>query len=180
MPDIHDIRPPIQVGTDLTLLKWGILILLALMILTAIVILIRRRLKKRGPIQTVEALPVDLPPLDQALRTLEDLKRRVVSDTGRVYFDLTFVFRRYIGRTFGIHAVEMTTPELLDALGRLDLPSAARKDTVAFLNRADAYKFAGQTPHQGAVAEDLDLLGRLLTDLEFGRKPSQQAAKREP
>ncbi|ACN16038.1 hypothetical protein HRM2_29510 [Desulforapulum autotrophicum HRM2] len=147
MQDIHDIRPPVQVGMDPFFLKVA-LIALALMLLVCVALLVYRylRRKKSGPGTNLLMLPMPLPPLETALSELGCLDDLMVTHPRYYYFRLTEIIKRFIGKAFKIKALEMNTQELTSALREVGLDRGLFADTREFLLCADMIKYAGQVP----------------------------------
>jgi uncharacterized RDD family membrane protein YckC len=90
-----------------------------------------------------------VPPQVLAWRRLEELERsgRIGSDPPRqVIGELSEILREYLSGRYRIHALDMTTTELLEALGQVDLRGVQLTEVRDFAESGDLVKFAGLTP----------------------------------
>lgn len=84
-----------------------------------------------------------------AIRKLESLHHQKLWQSSKhklYYTSLTDILREYLERRYGVKAMEMTTPEIMDALRDIDLPAVSRDNLKLLLARADFVKFAKFTP----------------------------------
>lgn len=89
------------------------------------------------------------PPYDQAKRLLAILREEHLWEKGRdkeYYSELTDILRRYIARRFDINAMEMTSGQLLRALGAIPGLASEIPSVKAVLDTADFVKFAKMQP----------------------------------
>lgn len=166
MQDIHGIRPPVQVGFDPMLLKIILMVLGAILVLALLFFLIKTWLKKRKQPKDLKYLPAPMAPYEAALKELELLFQRQILDPRFFYFDLTAVLRRYIGRSFGINAIEMTSQEFIKSINRLDLDKGVKKEITKFMKWSDPFKYAGIIPEKDQVKEDLLLIKKMVIQIE--------------
>lgn len=154
MQDIHDIRPPIQIGFDPMLLKIILILTAGIILLTLLFFLLKKYLKKRKQPKGILYLPAPMPPYEAALKALDQLMQREKGDPRLFYFDLTAILRLYIGRSFKINAIEMTSQEFIRGLNLLDLDKEVKTDVVRFLKLCDPIKYAGIVPEKNQVKKD--------------------------
>ena len=166
MQDIHDIRPPVPVGIDPAFLKTAALIFLGIAILVLAVILLKKWLKGRRKPKDLVGIPLAPPPFEEAMTALDRLMTQEFKTPRLFYFDLTMVFRNYIGRSFSIHAVEMTSQEFSKSLTLLKMDKAVKKEILEFLTACDPIKYAGVEPGKRKVDEDLFLVRDLISKIE--------------
>ncbi len=147
MQDIHDIRPPVQVGMDPLLLRIA-LILLILFVLGCVGFLLYRYLKRRkaGNTADVLLLPLPLPPDEAALKALEALGDLMARAPRLYYFRLTGIVKRFIGKQFHLGAPEMTTQEFVLSIRSLGIDKGLLADAREFLLFSDTIKYAGEDP----------------------------------
>jgi hypothetical protein len=115
--------------------------------------------RKKAP--AAQSRTVQLSPRERALRQLQLLEKQQLWQKGEVknYYDqLTHILRSYFEEQLRVPALESTSDELLNALGRTEYLSTGQLHTLAtLLQRADLAKFAkGQPPaeyHPQALAE---------------------------
>lgn len=139
IPDIRDIKPPIEIPNDWAWLWW---VLAALIALAVILFFLLRWKKGRSRI----VLPPPVPPhvrarqrLQEALALIAQPKPFVVavSDAARAYLEDRFKFR----------APERTTEEFLRELGNTDRLLPDQKESLGnFLASCDLVKFAKYEP----------------------------------
>lgn len=177
MQDIHDIRPPVQVGFDPMLLNIILMVTAGIILLALIFFLVRRYLKKRKHPQNILLLPAPLPPYEAAIKALEQLLQREKGDKRLFYFDLTAVLRHYIGRSFQINAIEMTSQEFIKGLNLLDIDKEMKGGMVRFLKQCDPIKYAGIVPDKDMVKEDFlfvkESIQKIETDLTKKDEPEE-------
>ena len=169
MQDIHDIRPPVQVGFDPMLLKNSLMVLGAILVLGLLFFLIKTWLKKRKQPKDLKYLPEPMAPYEAALKELEMLLQRQILDPRLFYFDLTAVLRRYIGRSFGINAIEMTSQEFIKGVNRLDLDGIVKKEITGFMKLSDPFKYARIIPEKDQVEKDLVFIKNMVVQIEKNR-----------
>jgi len=85
-----------------------------------------------------------------ALRKLEELKSQKLWQQDQVkeyYVSLSFIVREYIGNRYQIHALELTTDEIMQLANRqLDISEQLKRSLHQTLLLADMAKFARQKP----------------------------------
>jgi hypothetical protein len=147
MQDIHDIRPPVQVGMDLFLLRI-VLILFILFVLGCVGFFLYRYLKgrKAGKTADVLLLPLPLPPDEAALKALESLGDLMAGAPRLYYFRLTGIVKRFIGKQFHLGAPEMTTQEFVLSIRSLGMDKGLLAEAREFLLFSDTIKYAGEDP----------------------------------
>ncbi|MCP4747648.1 MAG: hypothetical protein GY874_16130 [Desulfobacteraceae bacterium] len=152
MSDIHDIKPIVDMGTDLLWLLWVLAALAALAIAAYLV----RRLWLRRKRPLAQAPGVVLPEPDQeAYQALDKLETDDGLEVKPFYFKLSSILRRYIERRFNFPAQEMTTEELLPHVNRLELSVDLAQPLKAFCHHADPIKFANAVTGQTRMNKDL-------------------------
>lgn len=151
------IKEPLKVPiTFAELLPW----ILGLLALGLIIFLIIRYLVKRSSrLETITEKPVpSLAPHLLALEQFEELRHSKLWQSGRTkdyYTRLSEIVRTYIENQFSLMAVEMTTDEILMAIGPLRINPDAGKKLASSLQLADLVKFAKAQP--SALENDLCL-----------------------
>lgn len=137
-PSIFDSLP------DWVINYWWII--LAVAILLAIFIALFIRYKKTGYIIPPKPEPT---PYEEAMNRLNQLKEHKLWEQGlekEYYTQLTDILRNYIYRRYGINANEMTSREILNALGQIPETKDKRKGIRQMLTMADFVKFAKVRP----------------------------------
>lgn len=169
MQDIHDIRPPVPVGFDPAVLKIILMVTGGILVLVLLFFLIQKWLKKRKQSENLKCLPLPLAPYETALRELDLLFQNELTDTRFFYFDLTAILKKYIGRTFHINAVEMTTQEFVKGIFLLTLDKTIKKEISLFCEKSDPIKYAGIVPGREAAKEDLLFIKEKIRQIEEER-----------
>lgn len=142
--EIREIKAPLRVAPDYTL--WAIILASAAVFALGCFLLARRLRRTKTPV--APEIP-RLPPRDEVLAALDDLKRRGLPASGlwkELAFLLSEILRRYVGRTFEIQALESTTRELMRDLAETDLADKARMRLRKILEETDLVKFAKMVP----------------------------------
>lgn len=140
--DIRDIKPLEEIGRNW--LPWVLGTLVSILVIALIVFLIRRR----GKNQMIPSTPLaeNLSPLETALRELEILKNKELLEKGLVreyYFELSEIFRRYLGARYEFQALDWTTEEIKDHLEfSFSIEELFKTKIGAILERTDLVKFA--------------------------------------
>jgi hypothetical protein len=172
VPDIRDIKPPIEISSGWAWVWWLVLALAA----AALAILIWRWMKNR---RLNVVLPPPVPPhvrarekLQRALALINQPKLFVieVSDTARVYLEERFDFR----------APERTTEEFLRELAGTKLLLPDQKESLGnFLASCDLVKFAKYEPGENELLELHGSAVRLVDETEL-RPPTGPAPEAPP
>ena len=145
--DIHDIRPPVQVGMDPLLMRVA-LILLILLVLACAGFFLYRYVKRRRALKTADLLllPLPLPPDEAAIKALDSLGDLMGRAPRLYYFRLTEIVKRFIGKQFHLGTPEMTTQELVFSIKAIGIDRGLLADTREFLLFSDPIKYAGEDP----------------------------------
>lgn len=146
--EIKDIKKPI--GAPFTFreaLPW----IIALLLLAGIGYFIFYYLKKRKKAEPVFRAPIKikLPPHQIALDALENLRNKKLWQSGQIkdyHTELTDIIRVYIYEKFAIHAPELTSDEILNALNYTAANEQARQKLGQTFVLADLVKFAKMQP----------------------------------
>lgn len=138
-----DILPPVQVGIKSYLLLWILLGALAALGLffggVRLVRHLRSRPRKAPPPKPLDPLHV------RALTALHGLREEDLPSQGRereMFFRLSEIERGYLGERYGFGALDMTTGELLAALGRLHTPGLEFARFERHCQEGDLVRFA--------------------------------------
>lgn len=146
---IYDIKQPMK--TPLVVeefsgyLRWGVVIVLALV--SALYLIISRSRKAKGKVEE-ESRPKEAPHI-VAIRLLEQLSTQKLWQNGRhkqYYTRLTEILRDYLEGRYGVAALEMTTDDIVAALRSLELTKKQKSELAELLREADLVKFAKHTP----------------------------------
>lgn len=165
MQDIHEIRPPVMVGVDPALVKIALIVGGGILALLVLIFLARRFWKKKSPAPGPSNIAL-IPPYDEALKELSRLTRLPIHDGRAFYFDLGGLVKRYIGRSYGCSASEMTTQELIRELRSISMCDLLVRRTSKFFNNSDPFRYSPLVPEPDRVKKDLEGVRKLITDME--------------
>ena len=162
--EIKDIKAPIEAPyTFREALPWIIGLLLAIAIGFAVYYYMRKR-KKDEPVFKASAKP-KIPPHRIALDALDNLRHKKVWQSGLIkdyHTELTDIIRDYLNGRFYIHAPEMTTDEIMDALNTTATNDQAKQKIWQTLMMADMVKFAKMQPlpleHDASLNNAIDFV----------------------
>ena len=162
--EIRDIKEPIRAPfTFREALPW----IIALLLLAGSVYFVMYYLKKRKKAEPVFRMPVKikLPAHQLALDALEALRNKKLWQSGQVkeyHTELTDIIRDYILNKFTIHAPELTSDEILNALNFTATDPEARKKLNQAFAVADLVKFAKMQPlpmeHDASLNNAIDFV----------------------
>lgn len=144
--DIKEVWKPPFVLADYYPLIYGIL--LTLFLICAIAYVIKRLRSKKSIIPFKKTEP-KLPPHEQAIRELNEIKQQKLWQQGRnkeYYTLITDTLRKYIVDRFGINAMEMTSAEILDILRKQQDVNPVYENLKQILQLSDFVKFAKMNP----------------------------------
>jgi hypothetical protein len=160
---------PVPVGPS-WLSRWGFVLVLAA---TALLVFMawltkRRRLRRETP----------LPPDQWALREMERIEKTLMPPQGEAetyHTQISFVVRRYLAERFGLHALQQTTVEFLEAVRQVpELPAGEQALLTELFERCDLAKFAhaGTSPQECQRTAELarNLVRQTSIDLSFRAK----------
>ncbi len=160
MPDIRDIKPPVDLPSDFL----PLFLLAAFCLLCGPVFYLIRFFLGRRPSKIL----VSQPPWQTALERLADLKKNNLPQEGKIkefYTQLSDILRQYVEGRFQIKATEMTTPEFLWQLKVAhDLNESQKSLLGEFLSCCDLVKFAKHHPPLEDLEEGLILVERLIQE----------------
>lgn len=144
--DIKQVWKPPFVWADYYPIILGIL--LALLLIGLIIYIVKRLRAKKSLIPFKNPEP-KLPPHEQAIKELDEIKRQKLWQQGKCkeyYTQITDTLRRYIVERFGISAMEMTSAEILDLIHKSTEAQSANDNLRQILLLADFVKFAKLYP----------------------------------
>lgn len=146
--EIKDIKAPIEAPyTFREALPWIIGLILAIAIGFGVYYYMKKR-KIDEPIFKASAKP-KIPPHRIALDAFDNLRHKKVWQSGRIkdyHTELTDIVRDYLNGRFYIHAPEMTTDEIMEAIDKTASNYQAKEKIRQTLIIADMVKFAKMQP----------------------------------
>ena len=144
--DIKNIWKPPFVLADYYPWIFGVLLTLFLICVVAYVI---KRMRNRQSILPFKKPEPKLPPHEQAIKELDEIKQQKLWQQGRskeYYTLITDTLRRYIVDRFGINAMEMTSGEILDIIRKQQEATSVYESLKQIMQLADFVKFAKMNP----------------------------------
>ena len=167
--DIRDLKPIVGAGWPWK--KYAIPIA-AFLLLSYLIGYFTNEWVKRNRITPPTPTPVVIPPDELALRELQQLYKKNYHQTGQVrqlYFELSEIYRRYLGARYDLPALDWTTEEIGQALARHpEFDDPTRKNALQILWDSDLVKFA-------RVEVDADTAVRLMKSARsFVKETSQR------
>jgi hypothetical protein len=146
--DLIGLKPPLAAGKAP---KWWLWLLGTIGVLAAVIfgsIYLIKKLRKTPP------PPPPVPPYEEAIEALRSLgvKKYLQKGLVREYvFELSEIFKRYIGRRFDCNAVEFTTEEMIAWTGAFSLDIKLRASIEWFFRTTDPVKFARLIPDSAII-----------------------------
>lgn len=152
--DIHDIKPLMNVSKD-----WYpyVLMTLAVLLLMALINWLRKKWVRKIKPKTAKPSPeISLSPHELALKELNELLAKTLVQQGkfREYnFELSEIFRRYLGSRYSFPALDWTTEEISVKLKNIrELKAELCQEACSILRNTDWIKFAkGETTPQACM-----------------------------
>lgn len=126
---------------------WVLLVLIGIAAIIFLTLFIRNR-KKNKPMFAKKPKP-KLPPYEQAIKKLEELRLARMWQSGKLkiyYTDITDIMKEYFTDRFGFEAWEMTSDEILNRLKQENLNAQAVGKLKDALELSDLVKFAKAVP----------------------------------
>jgi hypothetical protein len=159
---LRDIAPPVKIDRRdwmwIVISIVGALLVLGLLVVIVGVYLLRKRRPRRVVRAAAPARPVPTGSAkDVALARLAELEERLgEADLRPVVFEMSEVVREYLGRCYGVAALDMTTGELCRALASRGELAGLLPGLRSWLEETDLVKYAGESPPRDDVAATLD------------------------
>jgi len=127
---------------------WVFAGLIVVILLLFFIVFLRRRKKAANGFSFLPHKP-NVPPHREALDALDELKSRKIWQKGNVkgfYSAITDILRVYLEKQFDLHAVEMSTTEILEQVHDNQYLSVYYEEIASVFTSADLVKFARVTP----------------------------------
>lgn len=144
--DIKEVWKPPFVLADYYPIIFGVL--LGILLICLIGYLVHRWKNKKSLLPIKKSEP-KLPPHEQAIMELDEIKRQKLWQQGRnkeYYTQLTDTIRRYIVNRYGVNAMEMTSGEILDIIKNETDALSVYDNLKQILGLSDLVKFAKLHP----------------------------------
>jgi len=162
--EIKDIKKPIEAPyTFREALPWIIGFILAIVFGYLIFYYLKKR-KKAEPVFKVASKP-KLPPHRIALDALDELRYKKLWQSGQIkeyHTELTDIIREYIFGRFNVHALELTSDEIMSAINGTATNDQAKNKLRQTLLLADLVKFAKMQPlpleHDSSLNNAIDFV----------------------
>lgn len=153
--------------------------IILMLLLGAVCVFLVVRLKNNKPIIRIIKIEPKLPPHQEAMKHIEEIKanKNVQREDPKLYYtELTDVIRTYIMERFGFNAMEMTSTEIIEHLLQVK-DKESLKDLKYLFETADLVKFAKHAP----MMNENDM--NLVNAIDFINETKQEEdvnAKKEP
>jgi hypothetical protein len=176
MQDIHPIKAPVMIGMDPELVTLLLLIAGGLILLILVIYMIRRFWKSRSKNEKNKLIPA-IPPYALAIRELDSLCQKPGMDPKGFYFELGGLIKRYIGSSYAMNAVEMTTQELSKYIRSTRMDHGLVQAVAQFLIVSDPFRYGPMVPDSSRVKEDLASVRQLIIGMEADLESKRSRAK---
>ena len=162
--EIKDIKEPFAAPFTFKEALPYILVLLAIGVVVLLVMYYLKKRKKAEPVFRVVAKPT-IHPHRIALDAFETLRYKKLWQSGQIkeyHTELVDIIREYLLGTFGIHALEYTSDEIMDAVNKTAANSQIKEKLRQTLSMADMVKFAKMQPlpieHDASLNNAIDFV----------------------
>ena len=175
--DIRDIKPILDMEPD-----WRQYVLFILLLFLVLILLFIWAEKSKPPRKTklTSEIPVLLPH-ELAFKELNSLRSKEFLKQGlfrKHYFELSEIFRRYLGNRYHCPALDWTTEEIVDWMQKNHpLQNSSRLHMLDILNNTDQVKYAKVQPTTFVSDKIMELIARFIQ--ETMEKPHQETTKRQ-
>ena len=145
---VKDIKPPYEEPVNWREYLPEILITLAIIAGIILLIFLLRKLIKKKP-KKEEQPKVKIAAHLLALKELEAIRNKKYWQEGKLkeyYTSITDTLRTYLENRFGIHAMELTTDEIMQIMKSQVIDSQSKEKLQSVLQLADTVKFAKANP----------------------------------
>ena len=144
--EIKDVKAPLRIPLD-----WKIVVLwiLGILLLLGLIYYFYRKYRQKKKQLPVKRNIPKIPHYVTALNALRELEKEQLWQNGHIkeyHSKVTEIIRRYFEERFYLPALELTTKEAMDHLGRKKEAQKILVTTEEFLNNADLVKFAKYKP----------------------------------
>lgn len=169
----HDIKDILAVKNPRNPYIPWIIAAVTLLALLGIIYFLRK--KKKPATAPVREQVSKLTPLDEAMQSLNALKKEDLLSKGEVkqyYTRLNDILRWYVTRKFNFSSLEKTNDELVMQLRQTRLSHPDYTTLAQALRMADFVKFAKYTPSVADQEETFDVIKNSISRLEASAMPS--------
>ncbi|MCF8720484.1 hypothetical protein [Nitrospina gracilis] len=163
--DIRDIKPIVGAAPP-----WRRYALYALAGLVGLMFLyfIGRKFFAKPPHRERKPTPVVREPHEVALEELDALAAKQLIEQERCrehHFELSEIFRRYLGALYSVPALDWTTEEIMqNLLMRKNFPEELGQRALEILHRTDWVKFANEESEASVCMENVQAIRRFVED----------------
>jgi hypothetical protein len=171
MKDIHGIKP---LELPAFHLPFAFFLAAGLLLFALLAVVYWRARKKKGEKTSFAPILSPREEAEAALKKLEALGLLEKGESGKYYFILSEIFRRYLERRFHIPAVERTSEEIRRDLVPLHIGDEWKEEIRLFLNRSDLVKYAGALPRRSEIEQTTEGVRAFVT------KTSLEPSAEEP
>lgn len=162
--DIRDIRGPLWISVGV--IQVGFWLLFIILVVVVSTWWFRRRKARGDDGGHIDIGPPPRPAHEVALEAFAVLEASPMLERGQVkeyHIEVSDILRRYVEGHFQVHALEMTTWEVLSGLEGVGVGESTRGDFRGFLDQCDMVKFAKVRP-SGDDSGKVLVLGRSIVE----------------
>lgn len=171
--DYHDIKGIIEVENQgMKYVPW-IVGAVALISLAVFIWMMRKRPTLDRQPSTVNRQPVVISPLEEALASLDQLKKLPLDQPANVkkyYFGLSDTLRIFLNHRLGLVTMEKTSEELIISISRLNLEKEKFSNLAAALRMGDFVKFAKYIPGPYENEQNMDVIRKSIVEIDESEK----------
>jgi hypothetical protein len=171
--DYHDIKTIIDIeNPDVKYIPW-VLGAVTLISLVLFIYLIRQRPTANGQPIDEEPATDRISPLDEAMTSLDQLKKMLREDPSSVkkyYSGMFDTLRVFMNRKLGIVTMEKTSAEMIISLSDLKMDREAFTNLAASLRMGDFVKFAKYVPGPFENDNNLELIRKAIVVIDESGK----------
>jgi len=176
--DIADLKPPLPVqGNPVRSLPW---IAAGIILLAGVFLAWKRLQRRRGHVSPAQP---PLHPLDEMERDLARLMALRLFGRGQIKefcLRLTPILKRFLFRTYGFNAADMTSKETLEHLARHEDDMRIREHFSLLLDLSDRVKFARFQPGPAGEAQLEGYMREMISGFRLRNVPESEEMDASP
>jgi hypothetical protein len=161
--DYHDIKDILEVeAVGRNYLMYILPAVAVILLLLLLIWYLRKKGRKKAP--SLHTPSITLPPYEEAMKALEELRKQQVSEK-TYYTSLNDIVRWFVYRKKNVATMQKTNEEFIIQLDKMGLP---KEDFIALaqvLRMADAVKFARYIPGEGENDRNFGVIKKTIEQL---------------
>lgn len=167
---LKDIKPPVELGSPWF---WIALLIAILIVATVWIIVKHKKPAATAAFNAEPEKPADEWALERLQAILEEYRR--TADDKKFYVELSNILREYLGRRYGMDALEKTTTEIFGEMRRENIDRKIALQVKEILSECDLVKFAKYRPAEKQLIEDFERAKQLIEDTRLKAAPAVEA-----